>query len=127
MIDPIGRHVVAARARSLGQPHASFRVELGEARQLPLADGTVEVAVMMGPLYHLIDPHDRQVALGEALRVIVPGGLIVPEVITRHAWLIEATIRNMLSEPLIWQDFERGAEPVKVEHRLHCLDEDNAI
>ncbi|HCT80727.1 MAG TPA: class I SAM-dependent methyltransferase [Micromonosporaceae bacterium] len=108
MFDPIARHVETARARSMAQSQASFRVELAEARQLPLADEAVDVALLMGPLYHLIDPRDRQVALQEALRVMVPGGQIMAEIITRHAWLIEATARNMLAEPMIWKDFERN-------------------
>lgn len=77
---------------------------------LPLPDECVDVALVMGPLYHLVDAPQRLLALREAARIVRPGGHILAEVISRHAWLVEATIRNLLPEPAIWQDFERNIE-----------------
>lgn len=108
LFDPIERHVHAARGRSAAQPDAAFDALLADARQVPLPDDSVDVALLMGPLYHLVDAPQRLLALREAARILRPGGHIVAEVITRHAWVIEATVRNLLSEPGIWEDFKRN-------------------
>jgi SAM-dependent methyltransferase len=55
LVEPMTRHVEAARARSAGR----FRVQQGEARALPAADASVDGVLLMGPLYHLIDRTDR--------------------------------------------------------------------
>jgi ubiquinone/menaquinone biosynthesis C-methylase UbiE len=43
----------------------------------------VDVALLLGPLYHLTDRRDRLQALGEARRVVRPGGPIVVAGISR--------------------------------------------
>lgn len=48
-------------------------------------DGAFDVALLMGPLYHLTDPSDRDRAIREALRVLAPGGLFFASFITRYA------------------------------------------
>lgn len=108
LFDPIERHVDAARRRSAAGPEAAFEARIADARHLPLPDRSVDVALLMGPLYHLVDAEQRLLALREAARILRPGGHILAEVITRHAWVIEATVRDLLSEPGIWEDFERN-------------------
>ncbi|MGE5580200.1 MAG: class I SAM-dependent methyltransferase [Bacillota bacterium] len=49
------------------------------------ADGTFDVVLLMGPLYHLVEPADRDRAIREALRVLRPGGLLFAAFITRYA------------------------------------------
>jgi SAM-dependent methyltransferase len=103
LVEPVLRHVEAARARSAGR----FRVEQGVARELPAADGSVDGVLLMGPLYHLIDPADRLAAIREALRVLRPGGVLLAEVIARHAWILDATKQRLLGDPEVWAEFDR--------------------
>lgn len=49
------------------------------------------MTLLLGPLYHLIDPADRAAALTEAVRVTRPGGLVAAAAISRHAALLELT------------------------------------
>ncbi|MET0424020.1 MAG: class I SAM-dependent methyltransferase [Actinoplanes sp.] len=100
LLDPVPRHVAAARA--LGVPAAE-----ADARRLPLADASMDAVLLMGPLYHLTDPADRRRALTEAQRVLRPGGTLIAEVITRHAWVMEATLRGLLDDEEVWAEFER--------------------
>jgi SAM-dependent methyltransferase len=72
---------------------------------LPLGDASNDVVLLMGPLYHLIDPGDRRRALAEARRVLRPGGLLLAEIITQHSWVMDATNRGR-SEPEVWAQFE---------------------
>lgn len=108
LVDPVARHVERAQARSRSQPHAPFRAELGEARRLPVADQTVDVVLLMGPLYHLVQQDDRVAALREAARVLRPGGEVLVEVIARHAWVLDATKKGLLGSGEIWDDFDRN-------------------
>lgn len=77
LIDPVQRHVDAAR-------DAGLDAQLGDARDLPFAGGTFDVALLLGPLYHLASESDRLVALAEAARVITPGGVILAAALSRY-------------------------------------------
>ena len=87
LLDPIPRHVEAARACGL-------RARLGDARDLPWDDDRFDAALMAGPLYHLTDPDHRRTALREAARVVRPGGLVAAVAFNRHANLLGATLAN---------------------------------
>jgi SAM-dependent methyltransferase len=104
LFDPVGRHVDAAKARSTAQPEAPFQAEVGDARELPLTDASVDVVLLMGPLYHLVDREDRTVALWEAARVLRPGGHLLAEVVTRCAWVMDAARKRVLDTA--WNDFD---------------------
>jgi SAM-dependent methyltransferase len=108
LVDPVPRHVAMAQARCRSQQHAPFRARLGEARHLPVADQTADVVLLMGPLYHLVQRDDRVAALREAARVLRPGGDVLVEVITRHAWVLDATAKGLLGSCEIWDDFDRN-------------------
>jgi SAM-dependent methyltransferase len=105
LFDPVPRHVERAAARSATGP--PFRAELAEARDLPLPNGSVDVALLMGPLYHLTEYDHRVAALAEVARVLRPGGLILAEVITRYAWVMDATRQRLLGQAQTWADFEQ--------------------
>jgi SAM-dependent methyltransferase len=64
----------------------------------------VDVALLMGPLYHLVDRDDRIAALREAARVLRPGGHLLAEVVTRCAWIMDAASNRLLDTA--WDDFE---------------------
>jgi SAM-dependent methyltransferase len=120
LFDPLPHHVAAARARGAAQPHTPFRAEQAEARHLPLADASVDVVLLMGPLYHLVDHADRLAALDEAARVLRPGGHLLAEAITRHTWVMDATRRRLLDRSDTWDDIAwisrtgQSKDPTKV-------------
>ena len=93
---------------------------MAEARDLPLGDASVDVVLLMGPLYHLVERADRIAALREAARVLRPGGLLLAEIITRYAWIMDATAKGLLTDPETWNDFAtiirtgRSKEPEKL-------------
>src|SRR5690606_28986165 len=62
LIDPMPLHVEQATAVSTAQPEHPFAVSLGDARQLPAADVSVDAVLLMGPLYHLTEGADRSSA-----------------------------------------------------------------
>jgi SAM-dependent methyltransferase len=58
---------------------------VGDARQLDLADESVDAVLLLGPLYHLGRREDRVQALAEARRVVRPGGPVFAAAISRWA------------------------------------------
>ena len=95
-----------ARAR-----HADVTATLGDARELDQADASVDVVLLMGPLYHLLDGADRLRAIAEAKRVLRPGGWLFAVAISRFAALLDLLIRlDRLHEPEV---FEVAARAVR--------------
>jgi ubiquinone/menaquinone biosynthesis C-methylase UbiE len=84
LVDPVVEHVEQAAAVG------TFSAEVGDARRLRQADASVDVTLLLGPLYHLVEASDRAQALSEAIRVTRPGGLVVAAGINRYGGLIEA-------------------------------------
>src|SRR5262245_17509296 len=71
LVDPVRLHVEQARSA-----HARITAEIGDARQLPYADDSFDIVLLLGPLYHLVAREDRLLALSEARRVARSGGWI---------------------------------------------------
>jgi SAM-dependent methyltransferase len=92
LVDPLEEHV--ARAAQVGD----FTASVGDARDLAQPDDSVDVTLLLGPLYHLVDPADRLRALREAHRVTRPGGLVVAVGISRYAGLLEWGNNGRLTE-----------------------------
>jgi len=62
-----------------------------DARQLyDLPGDHYDAALLLGPLYHLLDLQERRQAIGEALRVLKPGGLLFAAFISRFAFFRDA-------------------------------------
>ena len=64
LLDPVALHVEQARAASGARAAPLASTVVGDARELPFADASVDVVLMLGPLYHLTQASDR----GRALR-----------------------------------------------------------
>lgn len=105
LIDPVALHVEQATER-----HPGISALLGDARALPEPDSSWDVVLMLGPLYHLTAATDRLRALGEARRVLRPGGVLAAAGISRFAALLDLLIRlDRLHEPDV---FERVRQAV---------------
>lgn len=106
LVDPVPKHVEQARVATGGRA----RCVLGDARDLDLADESFDVVLLMGPLYHLPDSVDRAKALREAMRILRPGGRLIAEVITRHAWILDATAKGIIDDPAVRSEFKVNVE-----------------
>jgi ubiquinone/menaquinone biosynthesis C-methylase UbiE len=93
VIDLTPRHVEKVRSE-LGRFGVS--AEEGDARALNVADDSFDVVLLFGPMYHLTAAEDRRRALGEAVRVVRPGGLIAVAAISRFASLFDGLARGYL-------------------------------
>ncbi|MGH3734548.1 MAG: class I SAM-dependent methyltransferase [Micromonosporaceae bacterium] len=89
VVDPVPRHVEQAAI-------TGATAELGDARELSAATGTYDVALVLGPMYHLVEREDRLRSLAEARRVTRPDGLVAVAAINRYAALFEQTATTLL-------------------------------
>ena len=84
LLDPVPSQV--GRAAAAG----TFTAVVGDARDLPLEDASVDAVLLLGPLYHLVSAADRARALTEARRVLRPGGTLFAQGIGRLTAFTEA-------------------------------------
>ncbi|MFJ4654762.1 class I SAM-dependent methyltransferase [Nocardia sp. NPDC088792] len=94
LVDPIPEHVEEAAARP------GITAEVGDARRLTAADHSVDAALRLGPLYHLTESRDRARALGEAMRVLRPGGILIAAAISRYLSVLETGSNGRLDDTL---------------------------
>ena len=72
LLDPVALHVEQARAASAARAAPLASTVVGDARELPFADASVDVVLMLGPLYHLTEASDRGRALARGAAHAAP-------------------------------------------------------
>jgi SAM-dependent methyltransferase len=93
LVDGSPRLVSEARRRNAEAASKLASIELADARQLPHADASADVVLVMGPLYHLPAAADRLAALRDAARVLAPSGLLAAAGISRYASTLDGLAR----------------------------------
>jgi SAM-dependent methyltransferase len=115
LLDPVELHVrEASRAWVQWESDASEGGRLaealvGDARELPFGDASADATLLLGPLYHLTERHERLAALREALRVLRPGRPMLAAAISAFASTYDGLIRGFLAEPGFEEVVERDA------------------
>lgn len=104
LLDLIDLHVEQALAQD--PPPASAVV--GDARELPFADASFDAVLLLGPLYHLQERQERLRALGEARRVLRPGGVLAAAGISRFAPTVDGLVAGHFADPRFEEVVERG-------------------
>lgn len=98
LVDSSPRLVALAAERNdrAGGPLAS--VAEGDARSLDFPDHYVDVVLLFGPLYHLMESIERAQAIAEATRVLKHGGALFAACITRWASLFDGLVNGRLPD-----------------------------
>jgi SAM-dependent methyltransferase len=99
LLDAVPRLVAEARRRSATRSRPLASCDVGDARAMPFSDGTADFVLLLGPLYHLTTAADRARALGEAARVLKPGGLLFAAAISRWASALDGLARDLFQDP----------------------------
>jgi SAM-dependent methyltransferase len=104
LVDPIPLHVQQAT-----DAHERVTAEIGDARRLSRRDGSADVVLFLGPLYHLTERRERLEALAEARRVLRSGGLLFAAAISRFAALLDLLVNwDRLHEPEVFEMVEQS-------------------
>jgi SAM-dependent methyltransferase len=99
LLDASPRLVAEARRLNATLSHPIASLDVGDARRLPYESGSADAVLVMGPLYHLTSRADRLTALGEAMRVLVPGGVVAVAAISRFASALDGLARARAADP----------------------------
>ncbi len=113
LVEPVDLHVKQAKEASKQQAETPIAsVSLGDARSLHFREFSADAALLLGPLYHLIDEGDRLLALREAHRTLQNRGIIFAAGISRFAPLLDCFFQDKLSNPvskdIVQNDIETG-------------------
>ncbi|WP_256838945.1 class I SAM-dependent methyltransferase [Ornithinimicrobium faecis] len=93
LIDPVEAQVDKARERG------TFEAHVGDARRLDFESNSFDVALLLGPLYHLHHAADRLLCLREASRVLRPGGWIFAAAIPRFVRHADVSLAKDIPTP----------------------------
>lgn len=113
LVDLVPSHVeTARRAMSRIPTSVKWSVDVGNAMELEFSDGSADIVLLMGPLYHLQKKQDRMKALRECLRVLCSGGILFCTAISRFASFLDGLSRGYIRDPnfrkIIIRDLESG-------------------
>jgi SAM-dependent methyltransferase len=95
--DLVPLHVDQLRADAHGL--GLIGTAVADARAIDLGDGAVDAVLLLGPVYHLRRRAERLQALGEARRIVRPGGPVFVAAISRWAPRLDGELRGRLYEP----------------------------
>lgn len=108
LIDATPLHIELARQTALIQPATALaEIEVGDARNVKRADTSVDVVLIMGPMYHLTEREDRLTALLEAYRILKPGGILFAAAISRFASALDGLRQAWFEDPAFAPIVER--------------------
>jgi SAM-dependent methyltransferase len=80
---------------SLTQPEEDITIRQGNAMDLSFfADGTYDVTLLLGPMYHLHTEEDQLKALTEAIRVTKKGGIVMAAYCGNDACVVHYGFRH---------------------------------
>jgi ubiquinone/menaquinone biosynthesis C-methylase UbiE len=112
LLDIVPLHVEQARHSFAELGLEGTHARVGDARQLPYAADSADFALLLGPLYHLLERAERVTALREAWRVVRPGGRVAVAAISRFASLLDGFFRGFIHDPsfvaIVGEDLSSG-------------------
>jgi SAM-dependent methyltransferase len=112
LIDAVPRLVDVARERNARSAHKLASCAVGDARSLGEPDNSADMVLLLGPLYHLVEAHDRHQAVADAARVLRPGGVLIAAGISRWASTLDGLSRELLRDPnfvpIVERDLSEG-------------------
>jgi ubiquinone/menaquinone biosynthesis C-methylase UbiE len=121
LLDPVPSHVAKAEHASQKQPtHPIKSCRVGEARHLDFPDESAPFILFFGPMYHLNEKNDRLLALNEASRVLMEGGILFVAAISRFASVLDGIFSRFLDDPhfvkIVRQDLLDGQHRNPIDH-----------
>jgi ubiquinone/menaquinone biosynthesis C-methylase UbiE len=100
LVDLVPSHIQAAKEKlgSIGSD-LKWTAKVGDARDLDFPDASIDIVLLMGPLYHTQKSSERLDILREALRVLKPGGQLFCAIISRFASFLDGLMSGYIRDP----------------------------
>jgi SAM-dependent methyltransferase len=99
LMDATPRLVELAGTRNERATRPLAECKVADARALPQPSDSADMVLLLGPLYHLLQPEDRHAALAEAARVLRAGGVVIAAAISRWGSALDGLARELLRDP----------------------------
>jgi ubiquinone/menaquinone biosynthesis C-methylase UbiE len=99
LIDPVELHLEQAKSYAAESGVRLMSITQGDARHLDVPSGIADSVLLLGPLYHLVDPADRLQALREACRILKDQGILFVAAISRFASLMAGLSFDTFQDP----------------------------
>ncbi len=98
LVDPVQLHLEQARSHAAASGIALASITHGDARHLDFPAKSADAILLFGPLYHLVERSDRELALRETMRALKPRGVLFAASISRFASLIDGFARGFFRD-----------------------------
>lgn len=112
VVDPVQSHLNQAKNRASELDVEFASVHLATAEELPFDDAAFDVALLLGPLYHLSTHAERLKVLREVRRVLKSNGLLFAAGIGRYSAVVDGFFGGHVATPdfvrLMRQTVTRG-------------------
>ena len=109
LVEPSRKLLEQARQFSQKQTDAPLaRCTAGDARSLDFQDESAEVILMLGPLYHLTDEKEHDMALREAHRILKKDGVLFAAAIARFASAIDVLVHDLIKDPFMFDAIQQN-------------------
>ncbi|TMI42982.1 methyltransferase domain-containing protein [Candidatus Bathyarchaeota archaeon] len=112
LVDILPLHVKQAGDTQRKSNEELASISLGDARELDFHDKTMDIVLLFGPLYHLVQRRERMRALLEARRVLKPGGRLFVAAVSRFTSALDGSLHGYIEDPafmkIIKQDLKNG-------------------
>ena len=87
-------------------------IKVGDATNLDYDENSFDIALLFGPLYHLVNKEDRIKSLLEAKKVLKNGGVLLCAGISRYASMIDGYFKDIIKdstlEKMVRDDLNSG-------------------
>jgi ubiquinone/menaquinone biosynthesis C-methylase UbiE len=112
LIDPVELHLQQARSYMADSGIVLSSVARGDSRHLEIPSGSADAALLLGPLYHLVEHADRLQALREARRILKVRGVLFAAAISRFGSLLDGlstgSFRDVRFREIVSADIASG-------------------
>ena len=119
--------------QSLTQPGENVTIRQGNAMDLScFAEGTFDMTLLLGPMYHLFTVEEQLQALSEAIRVTKKGGIIMAAYCGNDATMVQFCFgRGMLKEQryrelVDFETFKASSDPAEL-FQLYRIEDIDAL
>jgi ubiquinone/menaquinone biosynthesis C-methylase UbiE len=100
LMDLSPKHIIEAKKNEQKYSSRLASMTTGDARSLNFGDGSFDMVLLMGALYHLQEKEDRLLCLKEVYRILKNGGTAVFSYISRYSAMLDGFISGFIFNSL---------------------------
>jgi ubiquinone/menaquinone biosynthesis C-methylase UbiE len=112
LVDITPKHIDQAKEHEKESGIILNSIVVGDALNLQFENERYDIALLMGPMYHLLDKENRKKALSEAKRILKQSGIMFISAISKYASMFDGFLEDIVNDnefyKIICRDLETG-------------------